>query len=350
MGSNEEHYNYAMQLVTSTSLTMVLVNVIKLKVLEAIANAGPDAQLTAHEIVSRLLIPNQDAPDMVDRMLRLLASHSIVTCNEGVHESRPVRIYGLTPVAKYFIPNEDGASLGVLLEFFQDKVLIDTWFKLKEALIEGGIPFERIYGTNTFEFGAVDARFDKVVNNAMLNHTTIVMKRILECYHGFKDLERVVDVGGGLGITIKMIVTEHPTIKGINFDLPHVTRQAPQYPGIQHVEGDMFQDIPQGDAIFMKWILHDWSDDYCIKLLKNCYKALPVDGKVIVVETILPFVPDTSSTVKVSTQCDAILMAHYHGGKERTEDEFLALARGAGFTGIRKKCFVCNFWVMEFYK
>lgn len=77
--------------------------------------------------VSRLLITNQDAPDMIDRMLRLLASHSIVTCNEGVHESRPVRIYGLTPVAKYFIPNEDGASLGVLLELSQDKVFIDAW-------------------------------------------------------------------------------------------------------------------------------------------------------------------------------------------------------------------------------
>ncbi|MFS8014512.1 putative caffeate O-methyltransferase [Helianthus anomalus] len=78
--------------------------------------------------------------------------------------------------------------------------------------------------------------------------------------------------------------------------------------------------------------------------------ALPVDGKVIIVEAILPFVPDTSSSVKVSTQLDVVMMTHYHGGKERTEDEFLALATGAGFREIRKKCFVCNFWVMEFYK
>ena len=57
------------------------------------------------------------------------------------------------------------------------------------------------------------------------------MKTILECYHGFDNLKSVVDVGGGLGITINMIVSKHPTIKGINFDLPHVTRHAPLYPG-----------------------------------------------------------------------------------------------------------------------
>ena len=65
----------------------------------------------------------------------------------------------------------------------------------------------------------------------MVNHTTIAMKTILECYHGFDNLKSVVDVGGGLGITINMIVSKHPTIKGINFDLPHVTRHAPLYPG-----------------------------------------------------------------------------------------------------------------------
>lgn len=99
-----------------------------------------------------------------------------------------------------------------------------------------------------------------------------------------------------------------------------------------------------------QWILHDWSDDFCVKLLKNCYKALPENGKVIIVEAILPFLANTSSSVKVATYIDAIMMTQNPGGKERTEDEFLALAKGGGFTGIRKECFVCNFWIMEFYK
>uniref|UniRef100_F6HU95 O-methyltransferase C-terminal domain-containing protein n=1 Tax=Vitis vinifera TaxID=29760 RepID=F6HU95_VITVI len=26
--------------------------------------------------------------------------------------------------------------------------------------------------------------------------------------------------------------------------------------GVEHVAGDMFTSVPNGDAIFMKWILH----------------------------------------------------------------------------------------------
>ncbi|KAI3750843.1 hypothetical protein L2E82_21705 [Cichorium intybus] len=323
MDSDEEQFTYAMQLATSTSLTMVLVNAIKLKVFETIAHAGPDSQLSAHEIVSRLSIPNPNAPQMLDRMLRLLASHSIVTCNQRDHDS------------------------GQLL---QDKVFIDSWFKLKDSVVEGGVPFNMVHGSHAFEYPALDARFNEVFNNAMLNHTTIVMNKILECYHGFENLKHVVDVGGGLGVNLNIIVSKYPTIKGINFDVPHVIQHAPVYRGIEHVAGDMFEEVPQGDAIFMKWILHDWSDDYCEKLLKNCYKALPTDGKVIVVEYILPFLPNTSYSDKLTTLTDAIMMTQNPGGKERTEDEFLVLAKNAGFTGIKKECFVCNLWIMEFYK
>ncbi|KAK9075133.1 hypothetical protein SSX86_003453 [Deinandra increscens subsp. villosa] len=350
MGSSEDHFSYAMELTTSTSLAMVLVNTIKLKVLDSIAEAGPDARLLSHDIASRLAIPNQDAPNMLDRMLRLLASHSIVTCTEEVHETRRVRVYGLTPVAKYFIPNEDGASLGPLMQLSQDKVFIDSWFALDDAVVNGGVPFDKVHGAHAFEYPALDKRFNEVFNKAMINHTTIVMKEILKHYCGFDNVKSLVDVGGGLGITLNMIVSKHPTIKGINFDLPHVIKHAPLYQGIEHIGGDMFKKVPQADAIFMKWILHDWDDNSCVKLLKNCYKALPDNGKVVIVEGILPFVPDTSSFVKVNTHIDAIMMTQNPGGKERTGDEFLALAKDAGFMGIRKECFVCNFWVMEFYK
>nr|GEX21180.1 caffeic acid 3-O-methyltransferase-like [Tanacetum cinerariifolium] len=126
MGTTEDQFTYAMQLVTSTSLTMVLVSSIKLKVLDAISEAGPHAQLSAHEIATRLSIPNQNAPAMIDRMLRLLASHSVVTCKEGTHDSKLVRVYGLTPVAKYFIPNEDGVAVSAFMELLTDKILIDS--------------------------------------------------------------------------------------------------------------------------------------------------------------------------------------------------------------------------------
>ena len=58
------------------------------------------------------------------------------------------------------------------------------------------------------------------------------MKKILETYDGFDGLKTLVDVGGGTGATLNMIVTKHPSIKGINFDLQHVIEDAPAYPGM----------------------------------------------------------------------------------------------------------------------
>ena len=94
--------------------------------------------------------------------------------------------------------------------------------QLNDAILEGGIPFNRTYGTHAFKYLDSDPRFNKVFNAAMFNHTTIVIKKILESYKGFEQLRQLVDVGGGLGVTINLITTRYDNIKGINFDLPHV--------------------------------------------------------------------------------------------------------------------------------
>uniref|UniRef100_A0A7N2MDA7 O-methyltransferase C-terminal domain-containing protein n=2 Tax=Quercus lobata TaxID=97700 RepID=A0A7N2MDA7_QUELO len=187
-------------------------------------------------------------------------------------------------------------------------------------------------------------------NVAMFNHTTIVIKKILESYKGFEQLRQLVDVGGGLGVTINLITTRYPNIKGINFDLPHVIQHARPYPGVEHVEGDMFENVPEGHVIFMKSILHDWSDEYCLKLLKNCYNAIPNDGKVIVVEAVIPTMPNISTPMKSTYQLDMLMMTQYTGGKERTQEEIMALATMAGFSDIKFECSVCDLWVMEFFK
>ena len=84
-----------------------------------------------------------------------------------------------------------------------------------------------------FEYLATDMRFSKVFNDAMSNYSTITMKKMLENYNGFDGLSTLVDIGGGTGQTLNMIIAEYPTIRGINFDLPHVIKDAPKYDGIQ---------------------------------------------------------------------------------------------------------------------
>lgn len=84
--------------------------------------------------------------------------------------------------------------------------------------------------------------------------------------------------------------------------------------------------------------------------MKNCYKSIPNDGKVIVLENIAPAIAETTEMAKAVFLSDILMMTQSPGGKERTQDEFMALATAAGFCGIKLVCSVFNFWVMEFYK
>ncbi|XP_059435365.1 3-aminomethylindole N-methyltransferase-like [Corylus avellana] len=70
-----------------------------------------------------------------------------------------------------------------------------------------------------------------VAPRAMSNHTTLIMKKLLDVYKGFEGPKVKVDVGGGIGVTLSIITSKYPQIKCINFDLPHVLADAPSYPG-----------------------------------------------------------------------------------------------------------------------
>lgn len=102
---------------------------------------------------------------------------------------------------------------------------------MKDAILEGGIPFNKAHGMSAFEYPATDSRFNMIFNQAMSNMSTIIANEMVESYKGFETLGSLVDVGGGIGSTLNVIVSKYPSIKGINFDLPHVVKEAPSYHG-----------------------------------------------------------------------------------------------------------------------
>jgi caffeic acid 3-O-methyltransferase len=99
-----------------------------------------------------------------------------------------------------------------------------------------------------------------------------------------------------------------------------------------------------------QWITHNWDDEHLLKLLKNCYEALPDNGKVIVVDMVVPETPETNVKAKSMLQNYLFMTSMSPQGKERTEKEFETLGKEAGFSHIRVACFVCNFSVVEFIK
>lgn len=87
-----------------------------------------------------------------------------------------------------------------------------------------------------------------------------------------------------------------------------------------------------------------------MKILKNCYKALPGNGKVIILDAIVPVNPDSSHIARCVAHVDLIMLANNPGGKERTEQEFKSLAKGAGFSGFKANYISANTWAIELTK
>nr|POE80743.1 trans-resveratrol di-o-methyltransferase [Quercus suber] len=132
---------------------------------------------------------------------------------------------------------------------------------------------------------------------------SLLMKLVIKDYKPiFKGLGSLVDVGGGTGTMARIISETFPHMKCTGLDLPHVAK-LPDSKNLKYVGGDIFQYIPPADAILFKWILHNWSDEECVNVLKNCKEAIM--GKVMMV--LLP-------------------------GKERSQKEWEKLFLEAGFS------------------
>lgn len=128
----EKSFSCALQLSTSIVLPMVLHSATELGVFDILAKAGPGAKLSPSQIVAQMPTENPDAAMMLDRILKLLVSHSVLGCTGVADEDFGSfqRLYSLTPVSEYFVTNEDGVSLGPLMALAQDQVFIKSWFVL----------------------------------------------------------------------------------------------------------------------------------------------------------------------------------------------------------------------------
>nr|VDD54687.1 unnamed protein product [Brassica oleracea] len=351
---------YAMILSSSSVLPMILKTAIDLGLFDILSESGPSSPLSASQIMSLLSTQTQKHHDstLLNRILRCLASYSILTCSVSTDQGEPREVYRLAPVAKYFTKNRDGGgSLAPLVNLFQDKVVTDIWYDLKDSVLEGGLPFNKAHGATAAELVGRDSRFREVFQGSMKGFNEVFMEEVVNKYKGFDGVNSLVDVGGGDGSILRKIISKHPHIlKAINFDLSSVIKNTSSAsPGIENVAGDMFTSIPKGEAIFMKVSLFEsfinsWDDEHCVKILSNCYQSLPSTGKVIVIDMVIPDFPGGTLLDRSLFQFEMFMMSMNPSGKERTKKEFEVLARLAGFSSVQVPFTSLCFSVVEFHK
>ncbi|GLJ12082.1 hypothetical protein SUGI_0183680 [Cryptomeria japonica] len=310
---------------------------VELGIPDIIAKGGPESMLSAEEIAGFLPSPSPNI-DFLSRTLSFLATRGIFS--QTLQPNSPIK-YGLTPISKWLINDTDngGAKAGTFAPFLllhTHEAVISPWYRLGESILSGsGFPFELVHGKLLFSLAESNPELGRLFNEAMGTYSKILVKDILAAYGDeFRKLEfrSLVDVGGGNGSIISVISRSFPNIKCCNFDLPEVISEAPSCAGVQHIAGDMFVSVPNADAIFMKGILHDWGDEECKKILKNCHQALSKQGKLIMVEMVLAEAGQSKSSwsEEIGGIRDMIMLSHQRG-KERREEEWRKLLQSSGF-------------------
>ncbi|GMN57130.1 hypothetical protein TIFTF001_026236 [Ficus carica] len=312
---------------------------VELRIADIINSHG--RPLTLAEIAAAM--SDASSPDIpcLTRIMRLLVRRDIFTAHpssDDCNSSNSSTVYGLTDLSRWLLLDSKSngqPSLAPMVLFHTDPRMISPWHSIGPCAKEDGTEtaFKKTHGRDVFTLASECPEFNKLFNDAMACTSETILKAVLSEYRdgGFHGLQSLVDVGGGIGGSLSQIVKSHPHIKGINFDLPHVVATAPPYPGVSYVGGNMFESIPNADAVFIKWILHNWGDEDCVRILRNCRKAIPEKrGKLIIVDIVL----DPKGTDLFDTTClvlDLVMIALTKGGMERTEMEWKKILEEGGF-------------------
>jgi SAM-dependent methyltransferase len=266
------------------------------------------------------------------RLLRALASL-------GMFAEEADGRFALTEVGALLRDEVPGSLRGGVI-FYGDRRHWNAWAKLEQSVMTGETVWGPRGASAFFEMNTKDPEGAAIFNAAMTSLTSAFDAAVVAAYDVSR-LRTLVDVGGGQGALISSILRANPGLRGILFDIPPVVdgaraRIAAGLAGrLELVAGDVFAAVPSGgDAYLLKWIIHDWDDERSLAILRNCHRAMPPEGRLLLVERVVPERTDRSADTQ-STLLTDLNMLVLTGGHERTAAEYRALLGGAGFALAR---------------
>ncbi|KAF0887985.1 hypothetical protein E2562_006907 [Oryza meyeriana var. granulata] len=316
--------------------SMALKTAMDLGIADAIHHHGGAATLA--QIVTRVTLHPSKIP-CLRRLMRVLTASGVFAVQKpapaAAADEPPV--YALTPVSRLLIGS---GNQGHMMSFLLHPNIIASFLRIGEWLqreLPGPCIFKHTHGRSLWEMADDDPAFNTIINDGMASDSNFIMD-ILVREHGevFQGISSLVDVAGGNGTAAQAIAKAFPEVKCSVMDLAHVVAEAPGGTGVEFIAGDMFEIVPPANAVFLKWIMHDWGDNDCVKILKNCKKAIPpgdAGGKLIILDIVVGAGPSDQKHREVQVLFDAYIM--FINGVERDEQEWKKLFLEAGFSGYK---------------
>ena len=295
--------------------------------------------------VDELSTETHSRPDLLRRLVRGLAGVGLVDVGPGERVS-------LTDMGALLAADTAGSMRDFALHRGGESFV--AWGELEHAVRTGEPAFQAAHGEPFFEYlrnnpdagaafdGTMARLSDRVVDEAVV-------------HYDFAAASRVLDVGGGRGHFVAAVLEAHADLEGDVFDVPEVAEAAREHlrgKGLGDrcgaLGGSFLESVPAGyDLHILKWILHDWNDDACRRLLTACRAALPDHGRLLVVEQLLPeSVPD-SGPLHPAVTMDLIMLVNFADARERHLHEYEELLASSGFAVHEVVSLPCGFSILD---
>lgn len=273
--------------------------------------------------------PTRTHAPSLHRLMRTLASLGVLTERDGQR-------FALTPLGEALETGAPGSARATPLTFGS------PWFgsafeNIMHSLQTGGTGFEKANGMPVFDYLGQHPEDAALFSETMVGFHGAEPPAVAAAYD-FSAFKTVVDVGGATGNMLATILARYTGPRGVLFDMPHVVSGAPALLAERGVDkrvtieaGNFFESVPAGgDAYLLSHVIHDWNEDQCLTILGHCRKAMKPEGRLLLVEMVLP-AGDTPHPGKI---LDMVMLVT-PGGQERTEAEYATLLGKGGFRVTR---------------
>ena len=263
-------------------------------------------------------------PDPLGRVLRLLAS-------SGVFREEGPDVFAHTDLSRTLRTDHPRSMRGWAQ--MTGGPIFSSFAGLKHSLQTGAPAFPVVHGSPPYQYFASHPDDRRAFAEAMGDWNRQLAASVL-AVRDLSDAKLIVDVGGSFGYLLSDVLARCPESRGVLFDLPNIAdagRERMASLGLDQrckvVGGDFFESVPAGgDVYVMSWILHNWSDADCVRILQNCRRVMSPSARLLTIDHVI----QPGNAHDFGRTSDLAMLVAF-GGRERTEAEFRNLLSQAGF-------------------
>jgi hypothetical protein len=308
------------EMVQAHRITAVIYSAAKLGLAEALRDSG--------KTTKELALAVRADSDALQRLLVALATLGLCTMGDDGK-------FALTEIGRQLDEQASGSIKDWVI--FEGELLAKSWTGLLDTIRTGKTGAQLQGVANSFDLMEKTPGNVAIFNAAMSNLTRLVVPDIVDACD-FSRSRVVMDIGCGSAALLAAILARNDNLQGIGLDLPRCREAAERQMQDQGLAarfrfrpGDFFKEISGGaDTLLLKSVIHDWDDKQCAVILGNCKAALPVDGRLMLIERIMPERAWQDPRHR-SHALSSLNMLRGPGGRERSTTEYAALLHASGF-------------------